>query len=945
MKKVNTTKYEERLEEARQQWEGIKKLVPEVKVTVQPIQDVRGEEIKAKINAFTEKADEYRRGFLERPLFKYETGYTTVYPQIDTANGEITELEVEVKELQSLANMFEFPELMKPAVTTVTECREDLGLVKDVWDTSALCEMQFAAWRTTLWNDINTTFMEDGTKAFQKDVKGLPKKIRDVDAYKGLDASVKNFLTSVPLVADLRSPDMRDRHWKQLMDTTGKTFVIDDKFKLDDLLALELHKFEDEVGEIVDCAQKEAKMEVSLEKLDVVWAKVEWVQIQHKDTPVYTVKLGEEDFEALEDNQVVVQGMMANRYMKTFEEPILGWNKKLMMVADVNQILSEIQRTWAYLESLFIHSDEVKKELPEAAGRFKSIDDEVKTILKDATTVKNVVKSAGKEGLYKNLEKQQSELEVCEKALADYMESKRRAFPRFYFVSTADLLDILSNGNNPVKVQAHMNKCFQAIEKLTLDNENPPAGVRPMAKAIESCVGKETIPFKTDMKLEGKVEEYMNLIINKMRLELKLHTFDSLTAYNNPKPRHEWCFDWSSQLILVVNQIEWCKGVEKAFDGMASNPESVKKYNEQQIGEITDLISTTRMKLEKPQRQKVMNMITIDAHSRDMVVNLMENGETDKGCFKWMSQLRTYWDESIDDSVIRICDASFPYGYEYLGNGGRLVITPLTDRVYITATQACWLSMGTAPAGPAGTGKTETSKDLSAQLGKSMYVFNCAPEMDFRTMGDIFKGLAASGSWGCFDEFNRLVPEVLSVCSVQYKCVTDAQKRKTLLPGRGLDFVDKDGKKHAAIEGYKFVAADGVEMPLEEGCSGFITMNPGYIGRAELPESLKALFRPITVMVPDRQLIMENMLMAEGFEEAKMLAKKFASLYYLLEDMLSPQTHYDGVCAPSSLCSSLLAPSSAPRRARWRRTCCSARSATSTSPRFSPPTWSSSWVC
>ncbi len=57
--------------------------------------------------------------------------------------------------------------------------------------------------------------------------------------------------------------------------------------------------------------------------------------------------------------QVLVQGMMANRYMSTFRDEILGWNKKLMNVADVNQIMGEIQRTWAYLESLFIHSEEV----------------------------------------------------------------------------------------------------------------------------------------------------------------------------------------------------------------------------------------------------------------------------------------------------------------------------------------------------------------------------------------------------------------------------------------------------------------------------------------------------------------------------------------------------------------------------------------------------------
>lgn len=97
-----------------------------------------------------------------------------------------------------------------------------------------------------------------------------------------------------------------------------------------------------------------------------------------------------------------------------------------------------------------------------------------------------------------------------------------------------------------------------------------------------------------------------------------------------------------------------------------------------------------------------MNMITIDAHSRDIVANMVKEGTPSDDSFLWMCQLRSYWDSSISDCRIKICDATFPYGYEYLGNGPRLVITPLTDRIYITATQACWLCMGTAPAGPAG---------------------------------------------------------------------------------------------------------------------------------------------------------------------------------------------------------------------------------------------------
>lgn len=355
------------------------------------------------------------------------------------------------------------------------------------------------------WEGTKTDDMEEEVKKLERILKGM-KVDKKCNAYIGLLEEIKKWLKFLPLCGQLRDPSMRERHWDMIRAKVNNNFVIDENLKLSHIYDLELGKIADDVEEITDQANQEAKMEKTLNTIETFWVDIKFAFTQHKGSDVQMLRLDEENFEQLEEHQTQVNGMFSSRYLATFEDRCVKWQKALASISEVVLCAGEVQRNWSFLEQLFIHSAEVKKELPKESEQFVGIDSDVKRILKDAYSKQVALIYCTQEWVLPDLEKVDKQLSVCEKALLDFMDSKRRAFPRFYFVAQTDLLDILSNGNNPSKIMVHMPKIFQAIDTLELKEAGDD---RPTALGIHSSVGKEFIDFSMPLKLERKVENYL----------------------------------------------------------------------------------------------------------------------------------------------------------------------------------------------------------------------------------------------------------------------------------------------------------------------------------------------------------------------------------------------------------------------------------------------------
>ncbi|XP_076676367.1 dynein heavy chain at 16F [Andrena cerasifolii] len=830
-------------------------------------------QLQKDITALNEKISEIHEETTQPWLLDYESNVDACLRTLNELDKRVAVCAATAEEYRAHQRTFK---LEQTRFDIMDQVANELRLRTLLWETLTTWEQTVHEWYTVDFDTLDVEEITTFTMNTMKNIIQLERGLPPNNILPGLKENAELIRNKLPVLGYLRNPNFKERHWKMIEDILGYAFKPKEMKTWPAMESLGAFLKPDELMEVAAAASSEANLENMLRKVLDTWLGLEFIVVHHKEGKDVFILGSLEDIQtAMDDSNINLQTIIASRHVGPIRPVVVQWIEKLDLFTVTLEAWQYLQQQWLYLEAIFSAPD-IQRQLPQEAKLFIEVDKFWKDLMRRTHKSPLAIAACVQPGLLELLHENNNRLDEVMKCLEAYLEVKRVAFPRFYFLSNDELLEILAQTKNPHAVQRHLQKCFDAIHRLefatsTKGDESGEVVETVLTTDIVAMVSPEgeVVALGKGLKARGNVEDWLGRVEDAMFSTLRRRMKEGINDLQ-AKGRETFLAMHPSQVILTVFQIFWARDVHAVLESPGNVLEEMKAFEVKSFTNLAEWAAMVRGDLPTLIRDVLTNVITIDVHARDIVTALVENQVKTSTNFEWVKALRYYWDEELDNCVSRMSNSQYLYGYEYLGAQKRLVITPLTDRCYLCLMGALQLDLGGAPAGPAGTGKTETTKDLAKANAVQCVVFNCSEGLDYRMMGRFFSGLATSGAWCCFDEFNRIDIEVLSVIAQQLITIRNAK----LIRAREFMF-------------------EGRIIKLVMSCATFITMNPGYAGRTELPDNLKALFRPFAMMVPDYKLIAEVTLYSEGFASSKPLSQKMTLMYTLSSEQLSQQDHYD----------------------------------------------------
>ncbi|XP_071561821.1 cytoplasmic dynein 2 heavy chain 1 [Temnothorax nylanderi] len=670
----------------------------------------------------------------------------------------------------------------------------------------------------------------------------------EIDTFVG--RKIKEVRSAIESIQSLRGDEIANEHWTELIPILGLKVETPRDITLGNLLACTktLKENEDQIKEITKRAIAESGIRQALIDLEI-WESTASLPLQESTDSKNTTILLVGDYGTLlakiEELRLLLEGAKGTSGHDRFASRVARCEAALSELEERIKALSSVQRKWIYLEPVYGSG-----AAPNDSGRWSRADKEFRYLIGEVSRDPRV--PSLRQLPLPALTSLKDLLDRCQKSLDEFLEEKRAAYPRLYFLSDEDLLELVSGSGRGL--EAHLPKLYHGIGSVVKENNS--------LTAIASPEG-EILKLLKAVDLTEPLPRWLDNLEKGMRNALR-HSLEKCLNDSAPDPSV-----YPTQILLLSERIGFTERCERALKEGRAALQKLVEYLETRRAKYRGLEDAGDKLTALKARGLLLDTVYHLQVARSLF-KIVVTGENTN--WTWYKQLRSY-KTNEGTYVVRCAGAELPYRFEYQGASIGLVRTPLTEKCFLALTQAMKLGLGGSPTGPAGTGKTESVKALASVLGRLVLVFNCDEGMDTGSMKRILGGLAQAGAWGCFDEFNRLEEDTLSAVSMLVRPLQEALRN-----------------------GSSEILLGDQKIKLDPHCCIFITMNPAgseYGGRRKLPDSLARLFRPISMAHPDKSDIVRTLLECAGFLEAATLGKRLVEALDIAGTMLSEQPHYD----------------------------------------------------
>lgn len=783
---------------------------------------------------------------------------TEVTTSVQEAAGILVELIAKTDQLRDLAKDYNSYQhamsLTKTKFDDVNDLVKIVQMQQLMWETKTLWESETKTWFNLHFNSIDPATMTDRINQFKANAMLAAKELPENAAADDLCATITDFANLLPIIEYLKNPALQQTHKDQIELLLGAKIFDTDDFTFKKLFDLHAFNFGDQINTISTQSANEQTLSDMLAKV-----KSDIDSLQFAVSPFKGIKnsfvLGgfEEIFLVIENSITIISSIRSSHYISQFRKEADDWIRSLRQFNSTLESLERCQTNWTFIVNILSNSD-IARTLSDEVKEMSAIDKLWRNITNKINDDPSAFNICSLSPTFSDLDGANEVLEKVRGSIERYLENKRMVFPRLYYLSNREMLEMIFKSKDPNSILPFLPKLFDGIASIEFEMDNHVLCVVSIENSIGEKMAVRPIKFRSNF------ETWLSSIEEVMQRSLRNEIKEARGTYKE-MVLEDWIMNTSTQISYVVTQIEFCERVYLAFSSVDQLHSLSFLLNEVEQNIIL-LIKMMKFAANFVDRNKIHSLILLMLYHKEILRDLVDSEVTTPDNNHWRVLMKYNWNEEERDITIDQGFCTFNYGFEFLDCHQRMIITTDTLTSMLSLTNALGIKYGAACYGYHAMGKTETIKELAKLMGIFFIDFNCSATMNVVQLLCLLRGLIQSGTWVNFSNLFIVKPEVLSIIGEHLYAL-----------------------RNASLANLKKVEVGGYEIQLNQNYGVFVT-SPAETSK-EIPESTKDYFRPVSIATIDSKLIVEAELIAQGFTSASEWAYKITSFINACRDEFS----------------------------------------------------------